>query len=311
MLDHFIWTEKYRPKKVEDIILPSSLKNIFIKFVEQKNIPNLLLNGKPGMGKTTVAKALLEELRCDYITINASMNGNIDTLRNEILNFASSVSFSGGRKYVILDEADSLTIATQNALRNFIEQYASNCGFIFTCNNKNKISDAIHSRCSLVEFKIAKEDLGPLAAQFMKRVCNILDIENITYDKKVVAEVIKKYIPDWRKTLNELQTYSSCGTIDTGILANVTDDAIKTLMGYIKEKDFTNARKWVVENSDIDANTIFRKIYDIASVYLKPNSVPSIVLIIGKYQYQHSFCADPEINLMCCITECMIEAEFV
>lgn len=311
MLDEFLWVEKYRPKKIEDTILPVELKTTFQQFVNQENIPNLLLNGPAGCGKTTVARAMLEELGCDYIVINGSMNGNIDTLRNEIKNFASAVSLSGGRKYVILDEADYLNAnSTQPALRNFMEEYSKNCGFILTCNFKNRIIDPLHSRCTVIDFKIKKSELPTLATQMMKRLIGILGNENIEYDKAVVAEVLKKHFPDWRRVINELQRYSATGKIDSGILVNLQEVSLKELMSMLKERDFTNMRKWVGENVDNDADVIYRKIFDQANQYLTTSSVPMVILIIGKYQYQHAFAADSEINLVCCLTEIMMEAEW-
>jgi len=312
MLEDFLWVERYRPKTVEDTILPPELKATFQQFVEQKNIPNLILSGSAGVGKTTIARAMLEELGCDYIVINGSMNGNIDTLRNEIKNFASSVSLSGGRKYVILDEADYLNSnSTQPALRNFMEEFSKNCGFILTCNFKNRIIEPLHSRCSVIDFKITKKEIPALAKDFMKRACTILLKENIEFDKTVVAELIKKFFPDNRRILNELQRYSATGRIDSGILVNLQELSLKNLVEFLKNKDFSNMRKWVAENLDNDADVIFRKIYDQASQYLTKQSIPAVVLIIGKYQYQHGFCADPEINLVCCLTELMIEGEWL
>ena len=312
MLEEFLWVEKYRPKTIADTILPESLKSTFQEFVNQKNIPNLILNGPAGCGKTTVARAMLEELDCDYIIINGSMNGNIDTLRNEIKNFASAVSLSGGRKYVILDEADYLNAnSTQPALRNFMEEFSKNCGFILTCNFKNRIIEPLQSRCSVIDFKISKKDLPELAAQFMKRVCTILTTENIEFDKPSVAEVLKKHFPDWRRVLNELQRYSATGKIDSGILVNMQEISLKSLIDFLKSKDYTNMRKWVGENIDNDADVIYRKIFDQANQYIAKSSVPLIVLLIGKYQYQHAFAADSEINLVCCLTEIMMEAEWL
>jgi DNA polymerase III delta prime subunit len=311
MLEEFLWVERYRPKTIADTILPDNLKSTFQEFVNQKNIPNLILAGPAGCGKTTVARAMLEELECDYIIINGSMNGNIDTLRNEIKNFASAVSLAGGRKYVILDEADYLNgNSTQPALRNFMEEFSKNCGFILTCNYKNRIIEPLHSRCSVIDFKITKKELPPLAQQFMRRVCNILTTEGIEFDKAVVAEVLKKHFPDWRRVLNELQRYSATGKIDSGILVNLQEVTLKTLMTFLKERDYTNMRKWVAENIDNDANAMYRMIFDQANQYITKDTIPAVVLIVGKYQYQHAFAADQEINLVCCLTEIMMEADW-
>jgi len=312
MNEEFLWTEKYRPNNIADTILPSDLKATFQQFVEQKNVPNLLLSGTAGIGKTTVAKAMLEQIGADYIVINGSMNGNIDTLRNEILQFASSISFSGGRKYVILDEADYLNAnSTQPALRNFMEEFSRNCGFILTCNFKQRIIEPLHSRCSVVDFKINKNDLPNMASQFFKRVTTILDSESITYDKAVVAELITKHVPDWRRVLNELQRYSATGSIDSGILVNLTDDSIKRLIGHLKGRNFNEVRKWVTENIGSDSTTIFRKFYDVAHTFAKSNTIPTLVLLINKYQYQSAFVADQEVNLVAFLTECMIDVEYI
>lgn len=309
--DDFLWVEKYRPRTIDSAILPSALKSTFQQFVDQKNIPNLLLTGRAGIGKTTVARAMLEELQCDYIIINGSMNGNIDTLRSEIKDFASSISFSGGRKYVILDEADYLNPnSTQPALRNFMEEYSRNCGFILTCNFKNKIIEPLHSRCSVVEFKIDKEDKPKMASQFYKRVCNILDQENVQYDQKAVIEVITKFFPDWRRVLNELQRYSATGKIDSGILVNFSEENLKGLVELLKTKNFTEVRRWVAENNDLDQAVFFRKLYDTASQYLKPNSIPQLVITLADYQYKAAFVADHEINILACLTEIMAEGDF-
>ena len=309
--DDFLWVEKYRPRTIDSAILPSTLKTTFQQFVDQKNVPNLLLTGRAGVGKTTVARAMLEELQCDYIIINGSMNGNIDTLRSEIKDFASSISFSGGRKYVILDEADYLNPnSTQPALRNFMEEYSRNCGFILTCNFKNKIIEPLHSRCSVVEFKIDKEDKPKMASQFYKRVCNILDQENVQYDQKAVIEVITKFFPDWRRVLNELQRYSATGKIDSGILVNFSEENLKGLVELLKAKNFTEVRRWVAENNDLDQTVFFRKLYDTASQYLKPNSIPQLVITLADYQYKAAFVADHEINILACLTEIMAEGDF-
>jgi DNA polymerase III delta prime subunit len=312
MLEDFLCVEKYRPKTIEDTILPVDLKSTFQQFVDQQKIPNMILSGTAGVGKTTVARAMLEQLQCDYIVINGSMNGNIDTLRNEILNFASSVSLSGGRKYVILDEADYLNAnSTQPALRNFMEEFSRNCGFILTCNFKNRIIEPLHSRCSVVDFKISKKDMGKLAMQFMKRVVGILESENVTYDKAVVAEVIQKYFPDWRRVLNELQRYSATGTIDSGILANMQEISLKELVGLMKDKNFTEMRKWAKYNLDTDVNVLFNQFYETASDYLVVTSIPQMVLLVAEYQYKNAFAANSEINFMAFLTEAMLRCEFV
>lgn len=311
MLNEFLWVEKYRPKTISDCILPVDLKKIFQTFVDQGNIPNLILTGSAGVGKTTVARAMLEQLGCDYIVINGSMNGNIDTLRNEILNFASSVSLSGGRKYVILDEADYLNAnSTQPALRNFMEEFSRNCGFILTCNFKNRIIEPLHSRCSVVEFKIAKSDMSKLAGQFFKRVIKILDTEGVEYQQPVVAEVIQKHFPDWRRVLNELQRYSATGAIDNGILSTMKEFELDGLLDLVKRKDFANIRKWVGENKDIDQGGIYRKLFESASDYMAPSDCAQLILILSKYQYQAAFAADPEINLTACLIEIMADCRF-
>ena len=310
MNEHMLWVEKYRPKKVEDCILPEAIKTTFQEYVNRKEIPNLLLSGTAGVGKTTIAKALCEEVGCDYIVINGSDESGIDTFRNKIKNYASSVSLSGGRKVIIIDEADYLNAnSTQPALRGAIEEFAENCSFIFTCNFKNRIIDPIHSRCTVVDFKI-NGSKPKMAAQFFKRVEWILSEEGVTYDKQVVAAVITKHFPDNRRILNELQRYSVGGTIDKGILASVADVQLGELIKALKEKDFSSVRKWVTNNLDNDSSTIFRKMYDTLYESLTPNSVPQMVLILAKYQYQAAFVADHEINLMASLTEIMVECEF-
>jgi len=311
MNDHILWVEKYRPKKVEDCILPEFIKNTFLEYVNKKEIPNLLLSGTAGVGKTTVAKALCNEVGCDFIVINGSDESGIDVLRNKIKNYASSVSLSGGRKVIIIDEADYLNPnSTQPALRGAIEEFASNCSFIFTCNYKNRIIDPIHSRCTVIDFKI-NGSKQKLAAQFFKRVEYILTQENIGYDKNIIAAVITKHFPDNRRVLNELQRYSVSGVIvDTGILNNVSDIQIDTLIKSLKEKDFGGCRKWVTNNLDNDPVKIYRKLYDSLYELLKPNTIPQLVLILAKYQYQAAFVADHEINTVACLTEIMVDCEF-
>lgn len=311
MLDQALWVEKWRPHTIDDAVLPAELKTTFQQFVNDKFVPNLLLSGRAGIGKTTVARALLEELGCDYIVINGSLNGNIDTLRNEIKTFASSVSLSGGRKYVILDEADYLNPnSTQPALRNFMEEYSKNCGFILTCNFKNRIIEPLHSRCGVIEFKLPKEERPKIAAAFFRRVVDILTTENVTFDSKAVAGVVEKFFPDFRRTLNELQRYAATGAIDAGILANKKEETFKELFEYIKQKNFTNVRKWVGENSDVDSAVFFRSLYDSLSEQLKPSSIPQLVLTLADYQYKAAFVADPEINLTACLAEIMVQVEF-
>ena len=310
MSQHILWVEKYRPKTIEDCILPDGIKATFQEYVNRKEIPNLLLAGSAGVGKTTIAKALCEEVGCDYIMINGSDESGIDVLRNKIKNYASSMSLSGGRKVVIIDEADYLNPnSTQPAMRGAIEEFASNCSFIFTCNFKNRIIDPIHSRCTVVDFKI-NGSKQKMAAAFFKRAEWILEQEGITYDKSVVAAVITKHFPDNRRVLNELQRYSVSGTIDKGILASVSDVQMNELVSSIKNKDFASCRKWVTNNLDNDITRIFRNIYDSLYDKLKPNSVPQMVLILAKYQYQSAFVADHEINLIACLTELMVECEF-
>lgn len=311
MKQDFLWVEKYRPNTIQDCILPDAMKETFQTFVNNKEIPNLLLSGGPGIGKTTVAKAMLEELDCDYIVINGSMNGNIDTLRTEIKDFASTISFAGGRKYVILDEADYLNPqSTQPALRNFMEEFSKNCGFILTCNFKNRIIEPLHSRCSNVEFKITKKEKAQMAAQFFKRVNNILATEEIDYDKKVIAEVITQYFPDFRRVLNELQRYSATGKIDAGILGN-NDSDVDALVSMLKAKKFDDMRKWVAYNSDVDTSSLYRQLYDKLSEHMKPAGVAQTIVTLADYQYKSAFVVDQEINNVACFTEIMMDAEWL
>jgi DNA polymerase III delta prime subunit len=307
-----LWVEKYRPQSIDDTILPDKMKNTFRKFVNDENVPNLLLTGGPGVGKTTIAKAMLDEMGCDYIVKNGSLNVNIDTLRYDISTYASAVSLSGGRKYVIFDEADYLSAANvQPALRNFIEEYSSNCGFIFTCNFKNRIIAPLRSRLSEVDFSIEQTERPALAMQFFKRVINILENENVNYDKAVVAKVIEKHFPDFRRVLTELQSYAASGKIDEGIFVNLKQESIDELFSLLKAKDFTNMRKWVARNSDQDMNEMFRRIYDASSERVEFKTLPGFVVTIADYMYKSNFVADQEINMVAFLTEVMIESEYL
>ena len=310
-MQEFLWVEKYRPNRLENCILPDELKNTFQQFINQQNIPNLLLSGSAGVGKTTVAKAMLEELGADYIVVNGSLHGNIDTLRTEIMNFATTVSFSEGRKYVILDEADYLNPqSTQPALRNFMEEYSKNCGFILTCNFKNRIIEPLQSRCSVIDFLFPKKLAPSLAGSFFTRVKTILDQEEVKYDEKVLAEIIQRHFPDWRRVLNELQRYSVSGIIDVGILSNSSQNAFKSLISLLKGKQFSDMRKWVAQNIDSDPTSIMRQLYDSSSEVIKPSSIPQLVLLIGEYQYKSAFVADQEVNLVAFLTQVMADVEF-
>lgn len=311
MQNDLLWTELYRPKTIDECILPSNLKDTFAKFVKDGFVPNLLLSGGSGIGKTTVARAMLNEIGCDSIIFNGSLNVAIDTLRTDIRNYASSISMMGGRKYVILDEADYLTPNhVQPALRNFMEEFSRNCGFILTCNYKNKIIEPLHSRCSVIDFTIDSSQKPELATQFLSRACSILYQENVEYDRKVVAQVIMKFFPDWRRVLNELQRYSALGKIDTGILVHVSDANITDLVNALRKKDFMRMRKWIGENVSMDTTTLLRKLFDTAHEYLKPESIPALVLILADYQYKAAFVADAQINLTACMTQIMVDCEF-
>ena len=311
MNDVMLWVEKFRPKKISECVLTEDLKKTFQAFVDDGHIPNLLLTGGPGVGKTTVAKAMLEELGATYMMINGSEESGIDVLRNKIKNFASTVSMDGNRKFVILDEADYLNPqSTQPALRGFIEEFHKNCGFILTCNFKNRIIDPLHSRCSVIEFRIPASEKPKLAGEFFTRVQGILDGEGVQYQPKAVAGVVEKYFPDWRRVLNELQRYSVSGKIDAGILVNISETNVKNLMSVMKKKEFTNVRKWVVDNLDNDPTRLFRKLYDNLYDYVDDGSIPHVVVILAEYQYKAAFVADQEINLMACLTEIMGAAKF-
>jgi DNA polymerase III delta prime subunit len=307
-----LWVERYRPKTIEDCVLPADLKKTFGEFVNKNYIPNLLLTGRAGVGKTTVARAMLEECGFDYIVINGSMNGNIDTLRTQIRDFASTMSFSSSRKYVILDEADYLNPqSTQPALRNFMEEYSNNCGFVMTCNFKNRIIEPLHSRCSVVDFNIPTSDKPKLATQFLKRTKKILDENEVEYKDNVIGELIMKHFPDWRRVLNELQRYSATGSmIDVGILANMSDDNFKEVISLLKAKNFKEMRKWVGKNSDVESSVMFRRLYDNACGNMNASTIPRLVLILADYGYKSAFVVDQEINLVACLTEIMMECEF-
>ena len=307
----FLWVEEYRPKTIDDCILPTSLKTLFKSFIKKGELSNLLFSGTPGIGKTTVAKALCEELNCDWIMINGSEEGGIDVLRNKIKNFASTVSLSGGKKVVILDEADYLNPqSTQPAMRGFIEEFHKNCRFILTCNFKNRLIEPLHSRFSTIDFKIANKDRPVLASKLFAKVGIILKEQTVPFDEAVVAELINKHFPDYRRILNELQRYSVSGKIDTGILTNISDDNLNKLITLLKEKDFTSMRKWVVNNLDNDPVVVFRRIYDTMYENLESETIPHAVLILADYSYKSAFVADQEINLVACLTEIMSQCKF-
>ena len=313
MRDEFLWVEKYRPKTIEECILPESIKKTFLDFLDKGEVPNLLLAGPAGCGKTTVAKALCNQLGVDVYVINGSDEGRfLDTVRNNAKNFASTVSFSSEAKHkvIIIDEADNTTPDVQLLLRASIEEFSNNCRFIFTCNYKNKIIEPLHSRCAVVEFGIKGKAKQEIAAAFFGRLVTILEQERIEADKKVLAELINKHFPDWRRVLNECQRYSVSGKIDSGILATFSDVAVNDLLQNLKGKNFTEVRKWVVDNLDNDTGVLLRRIYDTLYTALVPGSIPAAVLIIAKYQYQIAFVADQEINMLACLTEIMVECEF-
>ena len=313
IMSDFIWVEKYRPKTIEECILPESTKNMFRDFLNKGEIPNMLLAGPPGIGKTTVAKALCNELGVDYYVINGSDEGRfLDTVRNNAKNFASTVSLSSSAKHkvIIIDEADNTTNDVQLLLRASIEEFNRNCRFIFTCNYKNKIIEPLHSRCAVIDFSIKGKEKAALAGSFFKRLQDILDAESVGFDQRVLAELINKHFPDWRRVLNECQRYSVGGKIDSGILATFSDVAVNDLVKNLKEKNFPEVRKWVVSNLDNDTTVLLRRIYDALYSALENNSVPAAVLVLAKYQYQAAFVADQEINMLACLTEIMVECNF-
>ena len=310
-METFLWVEQYRPKDIGSCVLPNNLKDTLTEFVSEGNLPNWILSGGPGVGKTTAAKAMIEQIGATYMMINGSEESGIDVLRTKIKNFASTVSLEGGRKYIILDEADYLNPqSTQPALRGFMEEFHKNCGFILTCNYKNRIIKPLHSRCSTIDFSIPNSEKPTLAKQFMERIISILDENKVEYEPRVIAEVINNHFPDWRRVLNELQRYSVSGKIDAGILVNISETNIKKLMGEMKKKEFTNVRKWVVDNLDNDPTRLFRQLYDNLYNYVDAGSIPHVVVILGEYQYKSAFVADQEINLMACLTEIMGAAKF-
>lgn len=309
-MEHLLWVETHRPQTISDCILPERLKKPFQEYVNQNTIPNLLLSGGPGVGKTTVAKAMCKEIGCDYMVINGSDENGVDTIRVKIKNYASSMSLSGGRKVVIIDEADYLTPNAQAILRNAIEEFSINCSFIFTCNYKTKIIEPLHSRCAVIDFSLKTSEKSAMAKDFFKRIQGILQSENVEYDNSVVAEVVKKHFPDFRRVINELQRYAQFGKIDTGILSQVANVSINEIVKHMREKDFGSIRKWVA-SGEYDSNTVFRQIYDALYDIMKPQSIPQAVLVLADYQYKQAFVADGEINLVACLVELMSSCEFV
>lgn len=310
-MNEALWVEKYRPHTIADCILPEEYKSTFQSYVDRKEIPHLLLCGGPGTGKTTVARALCDEIGCDYLMINGSDESGIDTFRTKIKNYASAMSLGGGKKVIIIDEADYLNPnSTQPAMRAAMEEFAHNCTFIMTCNFKNRIIEPLHSRCAVIEFKLRKDDKPKMAMAFMKRATEILNSEKIPFDKAVLAEVVKKHFPDYRRILNELQRYSVSGRIDTGILSSVADVSINELVTSLKEQNFSAMRKWVADFGGDDPAKIYRKIYDSLYDIMDKSTIPNAVVILARYQYQAAFVADQELNLTACLTEMMAECKF-
>lgn len=309
--DQFLWVERYRPQKVSETILPPSLKKTFQELVDHGDLPSMIFAGTSGLGKTTIAKALCNEMNLDWIMINGSDERNIDVLRGKIRKFASTVSLNGGRKVVIIDEAEYLNAqSTQPALRGFMEEFAKNCSFIFTCNHKERLIEALHSRTSVYEFNTSRKEMAKLASEFFKRLEEILKKEGVDYDKKVVADLVMKFAPDWRRIINEAQRYSVSGKIDEGIFQNIGEDSYDKLFACLKKKDFKGMRQWVGSNLDVDSTALFRAIYDRMSSKVKPLSQPALVMILGEYQYKAAFAADAELNIVACMTEIMSQVEF-
>tara|TARA_B100000123_G_scaffold42003_1_gene27615 strand:- start:121 stop:1062 length:942 start_codon:yes stop_codon:yes gene_type:complete len=313
MSESLLWVEKYRPRTIEDCILPESIKKTLRDVVSQNKIPNMMFTGTSGIGKTTAARAICNETQADYLIINGSDEGRmIDTLRTKLTQFCSTISLSGSRKVVIIDEADYMNAdSVQPAMRNFTERFADNCSFIFTCNYKNRIIEPIHSRCAVIDFSLKNGEKQVIAARFMKRVEGILTDESIDYDKEVIAKLVLKHFPDFRRVLNELQRYSTSGEINSGVLANIKEMNLKELIDSLREKNFSKMRQWVVANVDNDPATVYRKIYDELYTVVDKGSIPQAVLTIAEYQYKSAFVADQEINLVACLVELMAECEFV
>ena len=312
MSEHFLFVEKYRPRTIDDCILPETLKKSFRDYIAAGELPHFLFHGTAGTGKTTVARALCDEIGAEYMFINGSEESGIDVLRTKIKSFASTISLTDAKKVVIIDEADFLNAnSTQPALRSFMEEFAVNCRFIFTCNFKHRIIEALHSRCAVIDFKIPNSEKKEIAGKFFKRVTEILAKENIEFDKKVVAELVQKHFPDFRRTLNELQRYSVSGKIDSGIFVNIGADSYRNLFKSMKDKDFGEVRKWVAQNADGDTTKVFRELYDHAGSIMEATSVPQLILILADYQYKAAFVADHEINIMACMTEIMASCKFV
>ena len=311
-IDQFLWVEKYRPSSINECVLPKELKEKFKKYVKDENIPNLILSGPSGIGKTSVARAMINEIGCQFYMINASLYGNIDTLRNEIQQFSSSISMDGKRKYVILDEADYLNPNSfQPALRAFMEEFSKATGFILTCNYKSKLIEALHSRCPVIDFNVPKNEFKNVAVQIFERIQYILNSEKITYDKKILLEIIKKFFPDFRRIVGELQLYGQAtGNIDSGILSNLTESRLSELINHMKNKDFTSVREWVSINSDISPTDLFKKFYEMSSGLLTNESIPVLVITLGKYQYQSALVADQDINTSACFAEIMCDVQW-